>query len=373
MRILLIIDHFGAGGAQRQIVELACGLRRRGHAVEMFVYFPRYDFFRARLDEQQIPVHEQDKERTGSGAVVTGLARVLRAGRFDVAVAFLSTANVYAELAHIAAPRTRLVVSERSSYHDDKSAVGSLLRRVLHLLADRVVANSETQAAWLRGRRWLRSKVACIYNGVDLESFRTSLPQPPQPQALRLLGIGRVGPEKNVLALIRALAHFGAHYGYGPRDQSVAGQRYCAEVDAWLASAPQVEQHWHWLGLRRDVPELLRAHHALVHPSLYEGAPNAICEALAAARPVLASEVCDHPLLVADGARGFLFDPRAPESIVRALVRLTQLDAEGWQALGRNARAYAEAELGIERMVGRYEALCAGLLGDGATSQVASR
>lgn len=380
MKVLLIIDHFGAGGAQRQMVELACGLQRRGHGVEMFVYFPRYDFFRARLDEQRIPVHGHDKQRSGSGRVVTALARVLRAGRFDVAVAFLSTANVYAELARLAAPRTHLIISERTSYHDDKSAAGSLLRRLLHVLADRVVANSETQAAWLRGRPWLRHKVSCIYNGVDLEGFRAAVPQAPQPHSLKLLGIGRVGPEKNILTLIRALARFGVQCGYvpevawaGPRDESAAGQRYCAEVDALLASAPQVQRRWHWLGLRRDVPQLLREYHALVHPSLYEGAPNAVCEALAAARPVLASDVCDHPLLVADGVRGFLFDPRAPESLVQALKRLTQLDAEAWQTLGRNARAYAESELGIERMVGRYEALCEGLLAGRSAGQIASR
>ena len=55
MKVLLIIDHFGAGGAQRQMVELACGLQRRGHAVEMFVYFPRYDFFARALTNSASP------------------------------------------------------------------------------------------------------------------------------------------------------------------------------------------------------------------------------------------------------------------------------------------------------------------------------
>ena len=122
-----------------------------------------------------------------------------------------------------------------------------------------------------------------------------------------------------------------------------------------------MRRHWQWLGLQRDIPTLLRGYHALVHPSLYEGTPNAICEALAAGRPVLASDVCDHPLLVAEGKRGFLFDPKAPESIVAALARLAGLGVEAWRALGRNARDYAEAELGIELMVSRYEALFASL------------
>jgi glycosyltransferase involved in cell wall biosynthesis len=364
MKVLLVIDHFGSGGAQRQMVELACGLGRRGHAVEMFVYFPQYDFFRGRLDQQPITVHEHRKGATGPGGVLAKLAAVMRRGRFDVVLSFLSTANLYAELARIAAPGARLVVSERTSYHDDKSAPGALLRRLLHLLADRVVTNSETQAAWLRGRAWLRGKVACIYNGVDLEAFRADEALPPSPRALRLLGVGRVGPEKNLLGLIAALARFEKQFGYlpevawaGPRDESSAGRRYGEQLDALLASHPAVKRHWEWLGLQRDVPALLRECHALVHPSFYEGAPNAICEALAAGRPVLASNVCDHPRLVAEGVRGFLFDPASPDSIVATIARLSALDADAWRTFGRNARRYAEAELGMDGMVGRYEGL----------------
>jgi glycosyltransferase involved in cell wall biosynthesis len=365
MKVLLVIDHFGSGGAQGQIVELACGLSRRGHAVEMFVYFPEYRFFRERLDAQGIVVHEKAKGSVGSAGVIANLATLMRSGRFDVTVSFLSTANVYAELARVSSPRMRLVVSERTSFHDDRSAGGALLRRLLHVFADRVVANSETQAAWLRGRPWLNGKVACIYNGVDLEKFRVREAVPASARALRLLGIGRIGPEKNLLSVIVALARFEEKFGYlphvawvGPRDESPTGRRYCREVDELLNRLPVVREHWQWLGLRRDVPALLKECHALVHPSLYEGSPNAICEALAAGRPVLASNVCDHPLLVAEERRGFLFDPRAPESIVAAIGRVTELDADGWRALGRNAREYAEAELGMERMVSRYEALC---------------
>lgn len=372
MRILLVIDHFGSGGAQRQMVELASGLRRRGHEVEMFVYFPEHDFFAERLTREQIPVHAYPKATRGSLRVILGLARVMRRGRFDAAASFLNTANVYAEFARLAAPRVRLIVSERSSFHDDPYSGHAVLRRLLHLLADRVVANSETQTRWLQRRRWLRGRVSCIYNGVDLERFRPGEPSGMRPvtPGLRLLGVGRIGPEKNLDNLIRALARFEKKFGYvpdvawaGERDSSARGRHYGEQLDSLLASLPAVRQHWHWLGLQGDIPQQLRECDALVHPSLYEGMPNAVCEALAAGRPVLASAVCDHPLLVPDGKRGFLFDPHSPDSIVTAMASLAQLDREARAALQRAAREYAQAELGIERMVDRYEALFAGAAG----------
>jgi glycosyltransferase involved in cell wall biosynthesis len=366
MNVLLIIDHFGSGGAQRQIVELACGLKRRGHAVEMFVYYPEHDFFRARLELERIPVHECPKEAHGSLGVITGLARLMRRGRFEVAVSFLNTANVYSELASLAAPDTRLVVSERSSFHDDHHSGGALLRRLLHLLADRVVANSDTQTQWLKRRSWLRAKVTCIYNGVDLERFRPAEQAPASGKGVRLLGVGRIGPEKNLHNLMLALAQFAERFGYvpevawaGQRDATRSGRRYCEELDLLLSSLPEVQRKWMWLGLRSDIPELLRQCDALIHPSLYEGMPNAVCEALAAGRVVLASAVCDHPLLVADGKRGFLFDPLRIDSIVTALGNLVRLDEKARRALERDAREYAQAELGIDRMVDNYEALFA--------------
>src|ERR1700721_3167368 len=94
MKVLLIVDHFGPGGAQRQIVELACGMKRRGHLVEMFVYFPEHDFFRALIEEHRIIVHECVKGRGFSFGVLAKLISLLRSGRYDVAVSYLSSSNI---------------------------------------------------------------------------------------------------------------------------------------------------------------------------------------------------------------------------------------------------------------------------------------
>ena len=72
---------------------------------------------------------------------------------------------------------------------------------------------------------------------------------------------------------------------------------------------------------------------------------------------MLASHVCDHPLLVADGERGFLFDPDLPASIASAIRKLQDLNSHDWRSLSRNARDYATVNLGAERMVTEYESL----------------
>jgi glycosyltransferase involved in cell wall biosynthesis len=369
LKLLLVIDHFGSGGAQRQIVELACGLKRRGHSVEMFAYFPSRDFFRPRVDEQQIAVHEYQKGPGFSFEVVRRLAALINHGNFDVVVSYLSSPNIYAELAKLAAPRATLVVSERTSFHDDKSRVSAFVRRAMHAAANHVVANSQTQYEWLKRRWWLEDKVSCIYNGVDPGLFAGSRSFPNDGRHLRLAAVGRVGPEKNALNLIRGLVSFHRQWGYvpqvswiGERDRGIAGKIYCRQVDELLERSVEVRQNWRWLGEETDIPGLLREHHALIHPSLYEGLPNVVCEALASGMPVLVSNVCDHPRLIADGERGFLFNPTDPDSIARAMKRLADLGAEDWLKFSRNARRYAEENLSIEKMISAYETLFARLL-----------
>lgn len=377
MNLLLVIDHFGPGGAQRQIVELACGLKRRGHHVEMFVYFPEHKFFRPLVDEQGIVVHEYAKGRGFSFGVLLKLSRLVRHHRFDVVLSFLRSANVYAELALLMSEDAKLVVSERTSHHDDRSFLADHLRRILHALADKVVANSHAHRAWLSRKWWLKTKATCIYNGVDLNEFCPGGTISETTGNVRLIGVGRIGPEKNILNLIAAMAILQASTGNAPqiswagsRDESDRGQRYCRKIDQALEALPETRRRWHWLGVQSDVPGLLRRHDALVHPSLYEGLPNAVCEALACGIPVLASDVCDHPLLVTEGERGFLFDPESPQSIAAAVATFTKVSLNERRRLSRNAREYAEATLGVDQMVTAYERLLSGLLGTKRPSDV---
>src|SRR5262245_58148799 len=131
MKLLLVIDHFGLGGAQRQLVELACGLAQRGHVVEAFIYFPQHDFFRARMEASGVRIHEVQKGPGFSFATLRRLMAVLRDGHYDVVVSFLNSPNVYAELAKLARGGGQaLVVSERCSFHDDTTVVAPFLRRL---------------------------------------------------------------------------------------------------------------------------------------------------------------------------------------------------------------------------------------------------
>jgi len=119
---------------------------------------------------------------------------------------------------------------------------------------------------------------------------------------------------------------------------------------------------WEWLDQRTDIAELFGRHDVLVHPSYGEGLPNVVCEAMACGRPVILSDVLDHPRLVTDGVNGYLFDWRDPAQLADKIKAFGELAPDERRRMGERGRAFAEKNLSLARYVGEYDELLSGLV-----------
>ena len=365
LKILLLIDSLGSGGAQRQLVNLACGLKGRDHDVELFIYYPKLDFFRSELDSVSIPVHQVSIQGGFSFRIFLKLIHLYTSGRYDSIISFLDVPNIYAELAKLLSFRNiNLVVSERSSFKREKNCLFNVFKRWFHLLANHVVANSHDHTNWLKKKYWLKNKTHTIYNGYSVSNNIDTNTCSSTSSDLDLLIVGRINPVKNGFRILQGLIRFYEKHGYSPKVSWVGRQEQDKEsllerkrIDELLSQFPNLTYSWKFLGERQDVPSLLQQTDALIHISLFEGLPNVVCEAFIAGRPVIASNVCDHPLLVEDKVRGILCDPLSVESICSAIQRFVNLTSEERHNMGNNARRYAEQHLSAERMVSEYEKL----------------
>lgn len=358
MRILCVIDNVGSGGAQRQLVNTALGLKARGHHVEFFSYY-RDDFYAGVLDSASISVRVREKRWRFSLTPACEIRRLIRDNSIEGVLAFLDTPSVYAELACLGLQNVRVVVSERNTSSTGAVTIAKILKGLLHMRADRITTNCHTQRLWLeRKLPWLRGRVTTIMNGVDLHSPRKKR-RLSDGGALKMLGVGRITRQKNIPAFIEALAlavkehDVDVYVDWAGRVDVVS--EAAAAKDA--LEAHNLEKRWRWLGEVGDLPVRMCNYDALVLPSLWEGMPNAICEAFASGLPVLASNVSDNPILVEEGVRGFLFDPRKSEEIASAIVRFCRLSEDSRERMAQSARAYAEQKLSIDNLVDSYEKL----------------
>ena len=377
MRLLFVIDSLGSGGAQRQMVTLAVELARRGHHVAFFLY-AKDEFFADKLKSAGIGILRHVKPSRYSIQPVLRLRKLMRGGGYDAVLSFLSVPNLYSLIAARTTSRTPpLVVSERwcrvSGLINWQDRIAD---RCLGW-ADGIVTNSHHVRKYFQ-RKYpkLQERLGTIWNGVDSDQFQGS-PLPTTGADLQLLTVGRMVHYKNWRLLAEALVILRDRYAITPhvswigRDQGLSpgDQAYYDQVKTILSHNRLTDQ-WTWLGRRKDVAELLRAHHALVHPSCIEGLPNAVCEALASGRPVVASNSLDHPLLVEEGKTGYLFDPKSADALASAIKKLNDLSGDALQAMGRGACEFAHERLSISRMADEYEAMFRRVCGAEGASRI---
>jgi len=361
MKLLLVIDHFGTGGAQRQIVNLAKGLISNGHEVNFFIYYPEYENFRAEVEELGINIIEYSKNKQGFNLKILWLlSKVLKKNNYDVALAYLETPSIYLLLAGICT-KTKLIVSDRTSYLSEANKLKLKLKRQIYRLSNYIITNSETQRKWLVESAGLpKNKVETIYNGFDSQKYVCSKIVPSSLKTMNLIAIGSIRPVKNLENIIVALDLLLDKYGVAPKITwvgKVLSESYYMYILKLLEDYSRVRSLWSWLGERNDVSQLLSEHHALIISSYYEGLPNVVCEALFSGKPVLASNVCDNPILINDGIRGFLFDPNSPKSIANAIYRLSLMTTAQWEQMSLTNRFFAENNLALDIMVSNYEQL----------------
>ncbi len=363
MRILCLIDSLGSGGAQRQLVTLAIGMKNRGHEVRFLTYH-RENHFLPLLQEAQIPCHII--EECSRLKRVFAVRRVLRQGTQDVVLAFLEAPCLYAELARTPTPKWGLVAGERSANpRMRKGAIGYL--RQAHRLANFLVANSHTNRLMLE-QEWpfLQSKLITIYNTVDLNLFKPTggnevIHPHRSDRPFRIVVAGSYQKNKNMLGLSKALLHLKGN-----------GFSQPLLID-WYGGMPADKTHY--ISARRFVDENHLSEFLRFHPtsgsiqcefanadavglfSFFEGLPNVICEGMACGKPILLSNVCDAGNLVKDGENGFLCDPHSPESIAGALRRVAILLPAQRALMGLRSRQLAEHLFPGEAILEKYERL----------------
>jgi glycosyltransferase involved in cell wall biosynthesis len=213
----------------------------------------------------------------------------------------------------------------------------------------------------LRYRIGGREQFEIIHSGVDVDRFK----QVPIDAAARRRAVGlpasgpligcvaRLVPVKGVEYLLEATPALRA---------AAAGATVVVVGDGPLR--PELERRAHalgldgtvvFLGLRRDVPDLMPLFDLLVLPSLNEGMGRVAVEALAAGRPVVGSRVSGIQDIVADGQTGLLVPPADPHALAAAIIRCLG-DPEQARAMGRRGQAKAR-EYSIEAMMAKIEGM----------------
>lgn len=323
LRVLVVSDEMEVGGSQRQITYLLGGLDRTR-------WQPELAFFRNRsflVDQLDLPVHHLPKRGRIDPGFMWRYLKLVRSGRYDIVHAFSLTAELYTAMACLTMRKPpKLVASIRGMYLLQPGWFWRIKRWILDR-ADAVIANAQAgaQAAAQRAGLGLE-RFDVIPNGVvipdvlDADARAALRRRLGVPDGRRFgLFVGRLVHQKNPSCLLRALARLDetqrpwvAMAGDGPLRAEVEQQR----------AAEALQEDLMLLGERSDTSALMQAADFLVLPSLHEGMPNVLLEAMAAGCPIIASDVGGNPELIESGRNGLLFGNDDDEALAQAIARM---------------------------------------------------
>jgi glycosyltransferase involved in cell wall biosynthesis len=349
------------GGTEAHVVELASGMDRKKFEVVVCSLKPV-----GRLGEELCARGIRVVSLGGVGKfdlrVFIRLWCIIKSERPDVVQAFLFWANIAARLVG----QLGLQCGVISSYHDEVVPEGWLNRvidRATMKWTKYIVCCSEAVRRSVEQRiGGGKNQFVVIPFGVNTDRFREPRGILGGTIALQngLPVIGTVcrlvEPKKGLKYLLEAVAQLEQEagkpvcqvlfVGEGPAEQSLR------TLSERLGISPRVA----FVGIRRDIPEVLSLMNIFVLPSLYEGFGIAILEAMAAGKPVVATAVGGIPEFVVPGQSGFLVPPGDAPALARAMKQLLD-EPEKARAMGRQGQEHVKKHYSIESVVRQHEQL----------------
>jgi glycosyltransferase involved in cell wall biosynthesis len=361
MRILFVVNGFAAGGGELKLLELVSELKNR--------YRYRYRAVVAAVG-QGGPLREAFEKIADRTVVlprkhpydvsqVAGLCRLIREERIDLVQTTLFYADVIGTLAARLAGVKRIVSWEAVTQPYGAKQMAAYRLAAKGFTVSVSVSNA-IRCQVQKERHVPEAKTRTIRYGVDTRKFYPV----PDGSIRKALGlhrmrtvfgtVARLTEQKGHRFLLEALPKIVRERpdavfvfaGDGPLRKSLES----------AAAALEVERNVRFLGFRSDVVQLMAAFDAFVLPSLYEGLPNAVLEAMACGKPVIATAVDGTPEAVVHGETGWLVPPRDPAALADAALRFCN-SRTLMKKLGHNGRKRAVRTFGIDRQVSAFDEL----------------
>lgn len=358
------IDNLGVGGTELNAVRTAERLDRSRYPLEVVCMQPEGPL-RERYEAAGIPLHPFPiRSLYGASALRQGalLARFLRDREIRVFHAHDKYSNIFG------VPWARLagsaVIASRRWSEGSLRRGHRIANRLAYRMADAVLANSERVGSLLQTSEGVpEERISVVPNFLDESAF-----QPPSPGErgrlraelgipphARLLGIvANLRPVKDHASLLRAVGLL--HPRWGDLHLVLVGDGECRPELQALARDLGISEHVHFAGRRGSHPNLHHLFDVSVLCSLSEGLSNSLLEAMAAARPIVATDVGAAADAVVDGETGFLVPPSDPPALSAAIERLLS-DPVRARAMGEAGGARARERFSPERAIAALEAL----------------
>jgi len=354
VRVSFLIDNLGRAGTESQLLALIRTLDRSRIEPSLVVLDGESEVSRE-LEPPDCPILRLGVTKLfGRGAfrAARRLRRFWRAQRPDIAqIYFLDSAYFGVPVARLAGVPKIVRVRNNLSYWLTRKH--RLLNRVLRPFVNATLTNSEAGRVALVEQDGLRrDRIDVIENGVDLERFHPARHRPFSGDAIRVGCVANLRPVKNIDGLLRTASVLLKEFPNlifevaGEGEQRPELEKLHAELG--------LGTRFRFLGSVRAIPDFLTGLDLAVLPSHSEGMSNALLEAMAAGRPIVATDVGANATLLDGGHCGMIVATSSDRDLIAA-TRRALADPVSARRCGASARLRVEREYSRDAMRLRFE------------------
>lgn len=362
-KILFVSPNLAAGGAQRQLINIANGFHKRGYEVSVFLFYDKGNLSNSLDKEIKIfsPFSIKVLERLRLFWVLYGTLRLLGVIMTEKPDLLYSRQWPKIPVALIGKIlRVKTVSVEGNNLEHTlllrKRPLLFRIRRLCAQLSDKVVANSSSLACEVKEVFSLDSDVAVIYNGIDIEDIREKSKEEQNHKWLGaktplILAMGYLkDDQKGFSYLLEALEIVNRSK---PARLIIIGNGKKEKLEELSMKLSIRDKTDFFSTVPNPFPYMAKAD-IFACSSLYEGLSNVILEALALGKPVIST---DHKHgadeIIENGKNGILVPIRDPQKMAQAILKVLE-DTELRRSLEEEARKRSE-NFSREKMISGYE------------------
>lgn len=359
-RILFLAADLCSGGAERQMVTIACLLKSKGCDVSVYCY-DKADFYADTLNNAGIPI-VWDLEPNNYLKRLSKVRKYIRKGHFDAVISFLPTCNLLNDVAAIGKHSWKVITGVRSASKTIFNIRKFKIINWLQSYSDHIICNSQNaKEMWVEHYPNYKNKLGVIYNTVQLGPIH-SIYEPKKDDKLHIIVAATYQYLKNPLGLVEALSLMSNEERnkikidwYGRKeiskgDTAAFDATQKAINDKGLSGVLALNSD------TQDIADKMNQADAVMLLSEFEGLPNVICEGMMIGKPIIMSRVSDFNVLV-NSDNGFLCDWDNPESIKNAILSMANLSIDQLEAMGNASKRKAMVLFANDSIVDQWKKL----------------
>lgn len=355
MKILHIITSLATGGAEKLMVDILPRLRDKGESVDLLVFNGRNTPFKRQLIEKGITVYELGHGSVYNPLLIFKLIPFLR--RYDIIHTHNTAPQLFVAIGSVVCSAVLCTTEHTTSNRRRGWRWYAPIDRWMYSRYRKVICISDkTEENLRKSTKHFPTETVTIYNGIPIDIYSKAEPANDLelflPGSVKIIMVAGFRYQKDHPSVIRAINMLPDHYhlfliGDGERR---------AEYEALICEL-RLENRVHLLGIRSDVASLLKAANICIVSSHWEGFGLAAVEAMAAGKPLIATDI---PGLaeVVRGA-GILVPANSPESIAKEIIHLSEDNAfyERIVALGKERAQQFDISKMVDGYVQVYKSL----------------